>query len=103
MLTLLQNANVLDVLAGEIRPDCAIVIEDGVAKVDYRHTATPSLAALVECASARVIGGSLSYLDGALRCGVSGAEPHPRDDVYSLACIAYELLERELQSRGMPM
>jgi len=23
---------------------------------------------------------------------VSGAEPHPRDDVYSLACIAYELL-----------
>jgi imidazolonepropionase-like amidohydrolase len=29
MLTLLENANVLDVLAGEIRPDCAVVVEDG--------------------------------------------------------------------------
>jgi imidazolonepropionase-like amidohydrolase len=27
MLTILENANVLDVLAGEIRPDCSIVIE----------------------------------------------------------------------------
>ena len=26
---------------------------------------------------------------------VNGSEPHPSDDVYSLACIAYELLSGE--------
>lgn len=80
----LAHAHKHDVVHGDFKPENIFVTRDqGVKVIDFGAAAAPGTAPL------RIAAGTPAYASPEI---LSGETPEPRDDVFSFACVAYEVL-----------